>query len=140
MEEFVTKINEETGKPEVEIYKTISRFVYESGYTLEGVDLGMYLGAKLTLTHSQYEEATILLTPEIVDKLAKWLMNTLGQTIPLLPVKLPKILERITKTKGMNIKLQGGDKKALKSALDLIKRYEDIKVEQQNQDEGKDAD
>ena len=130
MEEFVTKISEETGEPEVEIYKTISRFVYESGYILEGVDLGMYLGAKLTLTHPQYEEATILLTPEIVDKLAKWLMNTLGQTIPLLPVKLPKILKRITETKGMNIKLQGGDKKALKSALDLINRYEDIKIEQ----------
>jgi len=120
MDEFVSRIDPETGEPEITVFSSIDRFSYENGYKLEGIDLGFTYGVKLILSHPQYEKATILLNPEIADKLAFWLLKSMAQKMPRLPSKLAIVLRRIVDEKGYNIKLKKGDKKVFKDTLTVM--------------------
>lgn len=113
--------------------RTVEAFSYESGYLLEGIDMGFYDGVKLSLNHPQYEsrppegrdeQAAILLPPAEADRLAKWLMNSMGQMIPHLPNKLPAILKRLSSANGDKIKFRKGDKAALKQTVLIMKTFE----------------
>ena len=120
MKEFVSRIDEETGEPIVSVFSSVDRFSYKCGYHLEGIDLGFTHGVKLTLSHPQYDNATIMLSPEIVDKLAYWLLKSMAQKVPRLPNKLAIVLRRIIDEKGFVIKLKKGDKKVVKDALAVM--------------------
>lgn len=120
MKEFVSKIDEETGEPIVTVFSSVDRFVHKNGYCLEGVDLGFTHGVKLTLSHPQETQACILISPEIADKLAYWLLKSMAQKVPRLPSKLAIVLRRIMDVKGYDIKLKSGDKKVFKNTLEVM--------------------
>ena len=121
MKEFIAAIDTETGEPIVECFSALERFSYNNGYLLEGIDLGMYAGVKLVMTHEQYDTATILLDNETAEKLAFWLLKTMGQDVPLLPNKLPITLRGILDQKGYNIKLKRGDRKVIERTMAILR-------------------
>ena len=121
MKEAITAINTKTGEPIVEFLSALERFSCENGYKLEGIDLGVYTGVKLVMTHEQYDTATILLSVGMVEKLAYWLIKTMGQDVPSLPNKLPITLRNILDQKGYNIKLKRGDRKIFERTMDILR-------------------
>ncbi len=121
MKEFITAIDTETGEPIVECFSAMERFSYEMGYLLEGIDLGFYTGTKLVMTHEQYDTATIILDKEATEKLAYWLLGTMGQDVPSLPHKLPIVLRNILDQKGYNIKLKKGDRTIIEKTMGILR-------------------
>ena len=127
MTERISGINEVTGEVEVERETTIEsilaagRFVFERGYRLEAIDLGLYAGIKMEMSHGQYGTATILLDPETVEKLAYWLLKSMGQKIPTLPSKLPIAIKAVLENKAKGKKLKSGNRKIFEDTMEVLR-------------------
>jgi len=119
--ELSVDIDRETGDLVIETYSVLGRFSYESGYLLECIDLGSNSGVKMTLSHAQYDEATILLDTETTENLAYWLLKTMGQRVPSLPNNLPITIKDILDQKGLAVKLKRGDKKIFERTMDVLR-------------------
>ena len=121
-EEPIVSIDVETGEPIIEWgISTLERFSYESGYLLEGIDLGAVDGVKIVLSHPQYETATIVLNSDIAEDFAFWLLKTMGQKIQSLPNKLPITIKGILDQKGQVVKLQRGDRQIFEGTMDVLR-------------------
>jgi hypothetical protein len=95
-------------------------FRYEAGYCLRVSDLGG-AGVKLELSHDGDIGAAVMLPPEMVQELGRWLLRTLGQDEHGFPVELGGILERLSKAKKANTIFQRGDKTRIREALQALK-------------------
>jgi len=99
---------------------SLAPFVFGNGYSLTAFDLGNG-GVKLELQHQGEPEAAIILPPEEVRNLGKWLLRTLGQDERGLPLELSGILKRLSKAKLKIPILERGDKKRIKEALQTLR-------------------
>jgi len=95
-------------------------FRYEAGYCLNVSDRGG-AGVKLELSHDGDIGAAVMLPPETVQELGRWLLRTLGQDEHGFPVELGGILERLSKEKKASAILQRGDKTRIREALQALK-------------------
>ena len=99
---------------------SLAPFVFGNGYSLTAFDLGGG-GVKMELGHDGDVGAAIILPPEEVRNLGRWLLATLGQDERGLPVELGGILERLSKIKIEHSILERGDKKRIKEALRTLR-------------------
>lgn len=76
---------------------------------------------KLELSHNGDVGAAVMLPPEAVQELGRWLLRTLGQDEHGFPVEIGEILERISKAKKTNPILQRGDKTRIREAIRALK-------------------
>jgi hypothetical protein len=95
-------------------------FVFGKGYSLSAFDLGNS-GVKIELHHNGSVDAAVMLPPEAVQGLGRWLLRTLGQDEHGFPVELGGILERLSKAKVNSSILERGDKKRIKQALQALR-------------------
>jgi hypothetical protein len=95
-------------------------FTFGNGYSLSAFDLGNS-GVKIELHHNGSVHAAVMLPPEAVQELGRWLLRTLGQDEHGFPVELDGILERLSKAKVENSILERGDKKRIKQALRALR-------------------
>lgn len=100
--------------------KSLPSFVFGNGYSLTAFDLGN-AGVKLELEHNGNVGAAIILPPEEVGNLGRWLLQTLGQDKHGFPVELGGILERLSKAPAKAPILERGDKKRIKEALRALR-------------------
>ena len=113
-------IGQEAQKPAGRRSSSLPPFVFGNGYSLSAFDLGGS-GVKVELRHNGDVGAAIIMPPEEVHKLGRWLLRTLGQDQHGLPSELGRILERLSKTKVQQSILERGDKKRIKEALRVLK-------------------
>ena len=99
---------------------SLSGFSYQDGYTLSATDLGSR-GVKVELRHRYDTAGAIILPPTQAQEYGRWLLSTLGQDRFGLPNELPAILERIARQKGPDGMFLRGDKKAIRSAVRVLK-------------------
>jgi hypothetical protein len=99
---------------------SLAPFTFGNGYSLAAFDLGGG-GVKMELRREDNVEAAIILPPEEVGNLGRWLLATLGQDEHGFPVELSDILERISKTKVALPVLERGDKKRIKQAIRALR-------------------
>ena len=83
------------------------RLVYHRGATLKFIDLGIYDGVKIELSHERESELAIVLQSDEVEEIASWMYRSMGQ-------------------KGDIIKFQKGDKTVLRKAAVAVKYKADI--------------
>jgi hypothetical protein len=113
-------IGQDSGAPVNRKSSSLPPFQYEAGYFLNISDLGG-AGIKLELSHNGDVGAAVMLPPETVQELGRWLLRTLGQDEHGFPVELGGILERLSKAKKTNPILQRGDKTRIREALRALK-------------------
>lgn len=113
-------IGHDSGGPVNRKSSSLPPFQYEAGYSLNISDLGG-AGVKLELSHNGDVGAAVMLPPEMVQDLGRWLLRTLGQDEYGFPVELGGILERLSKAKQTNPVLQRGDKTRIREALRVLK-------------------
>ena len=127
----------EKGKVDAVLATMKNRWVYESGYILECIDLGMRIGCTMSLSNPDFEqdELRILLPPEDVESLGHWALNSMGQVSKLLPVRLLPFLESIVKleaenkqarqkkTKQVPLLFKRGDLTMLRMAIATLAEY-----------------
>ncbi len=113
-------IGQESGEPLVHKSSSLPPFQYEAGYCLSVSDRGC-AGVKLELSHNGDVGAAVMLPPETVQDLGRWLLRTLGQDEHGFPVELSGILERISKAKKTNPILQRGDKTRIREAIRALR-------------------
>ena len=99
---------------------SLPSFVYGNGYSLTASDLGSG-GVKLELGCRGDVGAAILLPPEEVGNLGRWLLQTLGQDQYGFPFEIREILERLSKAPAPSEILERGDKKRIKEALRVLR-------------------
>ncbi|MBN1360670.1 MAG: hypothetical protein JW993_08765 [Sedimentisphaerales bacterium] len=113
-------IGQESEKPTGRASASLPSFVFGNGYSLTAYDLGS-AGVKLELDYNGDVGAAIILPPEEVGNLGRWLLQTLGQDKHGFPVELGGILERISKAPAKYQILERGDKKRIKEALRALR-------------------
>lgn len=113
-------IGQDVDRPAQRRSSSLAPFVFGNGYSLTAFDLGNG-GVKVELGHDGDVGAAIILPPEEVRHLGRWLLATLGQDEHGLPVELSGILERLSKTKIEHSILERGDKKRIKEALRTLR-------------------
>jgi hypothetical protein len=113
-------IEQDARRPADRRSSSLPPFVFGNGYSLAAFDLGNS-GVKVELGHEGDVGAAVILPPEEVHKLGRWLLRTLGQDRHGLPEDLGRILERLSKTKVEHSILERGDKKRIKEALRALK-------------------
>jgi len=115
-------------RPDVE--GTVGYYALEQGpygRTLTIIDYGEQLGVKLEIDHptEQTESVAMLLTPKQTAELTEWLAHSHGQEVTRMPLKLAEVCQRVIKQKGLTVKLQHGDKAAIRAALKVLKDFEE---------------
>ena len=95
---------------------TVEDAAQDSGFSDRGG-----AGVKLELSHDGDIGAAVMLPPETVQELGRWLLRTLGQDEHGFPVELGGILERLSKEKKASAILQRGDKTRIREALQALK-------------------
>lgn len=123
MQEAVAQIDSRTGKPVTEENPALPEFCYENGYTFFGTDLGG-TGVKIELVNKHEGGGAIILPPNKAEECANWLLGTLAQKGLGLPKELPDVLARIVSQKGLSRVLKRGDKKKIKDALRVLKKWQ----------------
>lgn len=113
-------IGQDAQRPAGRRSSSLPPFAFGNGYSLAAFDLGSS-GVKVELGHDGDVGAAIILPPDEVHKLGRWLLRTLGQDRHGLPEELGHILERLSKTKIEHSILERGDKKRIKEALRVLK-------------------
>ena len=113
-------IGQDVQKPADRKSSSLPPFTFGNGYSLKAFDLGS-AGVKLELQHEGRVGAAIIIPPEEVGKLGKWLLRTLGQDEYGFPVELGGLLERLSKAKVEDSVLQRGDKKRIREALRALR-------------------
>lgn len=113
-------IGQEAQKPAERRSSSLPPFTFGNGYSLRAFDLGA-AGVKLELHHNERVGAAIIIPPEEVGNLGKWLLRTLGQDEHGFPVELAGLLERLSKAKVETSILQRGDKKRIREALRALR-------------------
>ena len=113
-------IGQDAHRPTNRRSSSLAPFVFGNGYSLAAFDLGGG-GVKVELGHEGHVEAAIILPPEEVHDLGRWLLATLGQDEHGFPVELAGILERLSKAKLPVPILERGDKKRIKEALRALR-------------------
>jgi len=113
-------IGQDAGKPAQRRSSSLAPFVFGNGYSLAAFDLGGG-GVKMELRREETVEAAIIIPPEEVGNLGRWLLATLGQDENGFPVELGGILERLSKVKATHPILERGDKKRIKEALRALR-------------------
>ena len=111
---------QEAHRPANRTSKCLPPFAFGNGYSLTAFDLGN-AGVKLELRHDGDVGAAIILPSAEVQRLGKWLLQTLGQDKHGFPVELGGILERLSKTRIEESVLQRGDKRRIKEALQALR-------------------
>ena len=109
-------------RPDVRGRVGYSAIEIKRGRILRAVDYGGLEGVFIVINHptEQAEPIPILLTPE----LSGWLAHSQGQAITRMPLKLLEICRRLTRQKGDKVKLQRGDKAALREVVRILKDWE----------------
>ncbi len=113
-------IGQDSQKPANRSSSSLPSFVFGNGYSLTAFDLGS-AGVKLELGHDGTVGAAIILPPEEVGNLGRWLLRTLGQDKHGFPVELGGILERLSKAPVKAPILERGDKRRIKEALRALR-------------------
>lgn len=113
-------IGQENQKSAGRTSPSLPSFVFGNGYALTAYDLGSG-GVKIELDHIGDVGAAIILPPEEVGNLGRWLLQTLGQDKHGLPVEIGGILERLSKAPAKLPMLERGDKKHIKEALRALR-------------------
>ncbi len=113
-------IGQDSQKPADRTSSSLPSFVFGNGYSLTAYDLGG-AGVKIELDHNGDVGAAIILPPEEVGNLGRWLLQTLGQDKHGLPVEIGGILERLSKAPIKSTILERGDKKHIKEALRTLR-------------------
>ena len=126
MERLSLRIGDKTGKTINQMYKALSTFRYEDGYTFSAVDLGTH-GVKIELNRAYDIGAGVILPPERVHDCGRWLLQTIGQNSFGLPAELTDVLQRLISHKKAGQILQRGDKTKIKEALKVL-RCEQLKA------------
>jgi len=119
MDEQITIIDANTGKPIADKAPALPEFSYKNGYLLSATDLGKH-GVKIELDH-QTDAAAIILPPAKAEQCAAWLLNTIGLENYNPLTELPDILRRLIKHKQSRRILKHGDKKKIKNAIKVLK-------------------
>ena len=120
MERLSLRIGDNNRKTINQVYKALSTFRYEDGYSFSAVDLGTH-GVKIELSRAYDIGAAIILPPERVHDCGKWLLQTIGQDSFGLPKELTDILSRLVKHEKAGKILQRGDKAKIKEALKALR-------------------
>jgi len=113
-------IGQDSEKPVNRTSSSLPSFEYGNGYSLTAYDLGSG-GVKLQLESHGDVGAAIILPPEEVGNLGRWLLQTLGQDQHGFPVEIGGILERLSKAPAQSEILERGDKKRIKEALRVLR-------------------
>lgn len=113
-------VGQDSEKPINRTSSSLPSFVFGNGYSLKAYDLGSS-GVKLELDHNGDVGAAIILPPEEVGCLGRWLLQTLGQDRHGFPVEIGGILERLSKAPAKSPILERGDKKRIKEALRVLR-------------------
>ena len=113
-------IGQDACRPAQRRSSSLAPFIFGNGYSFVAFDLGNG-GVKVELRHEGDVGAAIILPPEEVANLGRWLLATLGQDEHGLPVELGGILERLSKTKVPLPILERGDKTRIKEALRALR-------------------
>ena len=113
-------VGQDSEKPVNRPISSLPAFVYGNGYSLTVSDIGSG-GVKLELGYHGDVGAAIILPPEEVGNLGRWLLQTLGQDQYGFPVEIGGILERLSKAPAQSEILERGDKKRIKEALRALR-------------------